>query len=279
MNVFCSYAREDAQFALRLASDLRNAGLEVWIDQLDIKPGEHWDSAVEGALKRCPAFLVVLSPRSVVSRNVMDEVHYAIEEGKKILPIMHEQCDLPFRLRRLQYIEFNREYGSGLRACVAYIGELLDSGGPGQSALAQYAPPAARDGRSAVSRVASRERLDAKRFLWVDDSPSNNRYERRAFEDLGAEIHLAIDTADALLIAREVRFDLILSDMGRPSGQRAGYKLLEMLRTSGIGTPFVIYSGSNSAAHKAEAKQAGAAGCTNNPHELLDLVMDVFRTP
>ena len=82
MRVFFSYARNDGAFALQLASDLRSAAVEIWIDQLDIHPGEHWDSSIEVALKSCPAFLVILSSRSVQSRNVMDEVNYALEEGK-----------------------------------------------------------------------------------------------------------------------------------------------------------------------------------------------------
>ena len=35
---FFSYSREDLEFALRLAEDLK-AAANVWIDQLDIEPG------------------------------------------------------------------------------------------------------------------------------------------------------------------------------------------------------------------------------------------------
>ena len=44
---------------------------------------------------------VVLSPRSVTSQNVMDEVSYALEEGKRVVPIVCEDCKVPFRLRRV----------------------------------------------------------------------------------------------------------------------------------------------------------------------------------
>ena len=36
---FLSYAREDAEFVLRLSKDLREGGAGVWMDQLDIAPG------------------------------------------------------------------------------------------------------------------------------------------------------------------------------------------------------------------------------------------------
>jgi WD40 repeat protein len=51
---FFSYCRDDSEFALRLAEDLKVAGAAVWMDQLDIEPGMRWDRAVETALNNCP---------------------------------------------------------------------------------------------------------------------------------------------------------------------------------------------------------------------------------
>jgi hypothetical protein len=76
--LFFSYSRADSEFALRLAKDLRTAGARLWIDQLDIPPGARWDQSVEQALKCCSAVLVVLSPASVQSENVLDEIHFAL---------------------------------------------------------------------------------------------------------------------------------------------------------------------------------------------------------
>jgi len=33
---FFSYSRADSEFVLKLATDLRNAGIDIWLDQLDI---------------------------------------------------------------------------------------------------------------------------------------------------------------------------------------------------------------------------------------------------
>src|SRR5262249_61595355 len=106
-NVFSSYSRADAEFALQRATDLRSAGVDLWIDQLDIPAGAQWDIAVEEALKQCPCLLVILSPMSAASQNVMDEVSFAIERNKRILPVLYRNCDIPFRLKRLQYIDFS----------------------------------------------------------------------------------------------------------------------------------------------------------------------------
>src|SRR5881392_1012303 len=110
---FLSYAREDAEFVLRLAKDLRTGGAGVWVDQLDIAPGQRWDRAVEDALAKCLQLVVILSPAAVESTNVMDEVSLALEDGKTVVPVLHRQCKIPFRLRRLQYVDLSLDYKAG----------------------------------------------------------------------------------------------------------------------------------------------------------------------
>lgn len=108
--VFVSYARSDSQFALKLARDLREAGANLWVDQFDIPVGARWDRAVQAALNACPCLLVILSPAAVASENVMDEVSFALSKDKKIFPVLSENCDIPFRLTRFQYIDFTADY-------------------------------------------------------------------------------------------------------------------------------------------------------------------------
>ena len=119
---FLSYARDDAEFVLRLAKDLRTGGAGVWIDQLDIAPGQRWDRAVEDALAKCLELVVVLSPAAVESTNVMDEVSLALEDGKTVVPIIHRQCKIPFRLRRLQYVDLSLNYSAGLDRLLETLG-------------------------------------------------------------------------------------------------------------------------------------------------------------
>lgn len=134
---FFSYAREDAPFALELARKLREASANVWLDQLDIVGGQRWDKAVEEALRSCEGTLVVLTPSSVASNNVMDEVSYALEEGKLVVPVLYKPCAVPFRLRRLQYVDFTVD-----DRAAAPFEELL-------RALGQPSPAAAVPNRTA----------------------------------------------------------------------------------------------------------------------------------
>jgi formylglycine-generating enzyme required for sulfatase activity len=50
--------------------------------------------------------MVVLAPESMESQNVKDELSYAIDSGKYILPVVIKPCKVPLRLRRFQYVDF-----------------------------------------------------------------------------------------------------------------------------------------------------------------------------
>lgn len=127
--IFFSYSRADSPFALTLAKDLREAGADIWIDQLDIPAGSHWDAAVEIALNSSAYVLVILTPSSTASTNVMDEVSFALESGKKIIPVLLEDCLAPFRLRRLQRIDFTSDYTTGFSQLIISLNLSLGSEG------------------------------------------------------------------------------------------------------------------------------------------------------
>jgi hypothetical protein len=107
---------------MRLAGDLKSAGANVWLDQLDIPAGERWDRAVEGALAGSPVMIVVLSAASVASVNVMDEVSYALGKQKTVIPILIQDCAIPFRLLRIQHVDFRRDYARGMTALLKQLG-------------------------------------------------------------------------------------------------------------------------------------------------------------
>ncbi len=112
--IFFSYSRVDAQeFALKLANDLRQAGANIWIDQ-DIRPSQRWDTEVHKALTSSDCVLFIVSNASVISDNVLDEVHYALNYKKKLYPLIISNCDLPYRTIRLQHIDFIDNYEKGL---------------------------------------------------------------------------------------------------------------------------------------------------------------------
>lgn len=115
LTYFFSYARRDGDFVLKLAKELRAVGANLWLDQLDILGGQRWDKAVEEALRRCQGMIIVLSPESLASDHVMDEVSFALEKGRLVVPVLLRASEIPFRLRRVQHIDFTGEFERGFQ--------------------------------------------------------------------------------------------------------------------------------------------------------------------
>jgi len=104
--VFVCYAREDEKFALGLAANLKKRGVLVWLDQWNISSSSDWDRAIDDALRDSSHLLIVLSPASVESPEVRGELRMALDLQKSIIPVLHQHCEIPRRLRLLQFVDF-----------------------------------------------------------------------------------------------------------------------------------------------------------------------------
>ncbi len=99
-DIFISYSSKDREQAEQLTELLGSAGLSVWIDQSGIEAAESWSESIVDAIDSCKAFIVMLSPASILSSNVVKEVSLASEKRKKILPLDLEPVELP---KNMQY--------------------------------------------------------------------------------------------------------------------------------------------------------------------------------
>jgi hypothetical protein len=108
-DIFVSYSRVDEEFAHRLAADLDRVGAQVWLDVAAIPAGVKWSTAVQQGLDTCRIMLVIISPDSMASRNVEDEWHSYLDDGKTVIPILWRPARVHFQLRRIQYIDFHNE--------------------------------------------------------------------------------------------------------------------------------------------------------------------------
>ncbi len=123
MQIFISYSRVDKAFAQRLADDLRNNGYQVWLDVQNIPHGANWDMEVQNGLDSSDTMIVMLTPTAAASQNVADEWSYFIDKGKRILPLMVQPCEVPFRLSRRQRIDFIQGYDPGLAELIRALKE------------------------------------------------------------------------------------------------------------------------------------------------------------
>jgi len=115
--VFVSYSRRNKNFAERLARDLSDAGLDVWIDFRQIHGGEMWENEIYRGLQRSEMLVLCLTPDAVASEWVQREVNTAREQKKFIMPIMVIDAFEALKrtpalswLEQVQYINFVERY-------------------------------------------------------------------------------------------------------------------------------------------------------------------------
>ena len=86
-DIFISYSSKDRAKAEQLTELLVSAGLSVWIDKSALDISTSWSAEIVDAINGCRAFVVLLSPNSIGSHNVIKVVSLASEKQKKILPL------------------------------------------------------------------------------------------------------------------------------------------------------------------------------------------------
>lgn len=114
-SIFISYSRKDNVFVTKLVRDLEAAGHDVWRDLSDIQGGASWLASIDQGLKDCDVVALILSPDSVASRYIQDEVTRARSLNKLVIPLLCRKVDdLPFHLSTLQQIDFRENYSQAI---------------------------------------------------------------------------------------------------------------------------------------------------------------------
>ena len=85
--IFISYSRHDREYVVRLAQFLTESGIRCWFDH-DMVRGESFPQAIARQIEKCAALLVVMTPSAAESRWVTNEIVYAQQLGKTILPLL-----------------------------------------------------------------------------------------------------------------------------------------------------------------------------------------------
>jgi hypothetical protein len=103
--VFVSHASEDRQrFVMAFAQRLRENGVDAWLDQWEMKPGDSLvDKIFEEGLRNAQAVVIVLSAASVNKPWVREELNFSvvkrISKGLKIIPVVIDACEIPEALQ------------------------------------------------------------------------------------------------------------------------------------------------------------------------------------
>jgi hypothetical protein len=102
--VFISYSRHDSAAVECLAGALQTAGVEVWFDRNELKPGDAWAAAILQGIKNCSLFIPVVSANTQLegrSRayfwregNIADDLALGMAPDERfILPVVVDGTD------------------------------------------------------------------------------------------------------------------------------------------------------------------------------------------
>lgn len=111
-----SYSSQNKLMARRLYVVLKYYGVDLFMDCMDIRGGQHWDRTIHTALRDCTHLLLVHTQDSFNSDNVWDEWSFCLNRKKTVIPLIFEDVELPFRLERLQYVDFcSQSFEAGIQ--------------------------------------------------------------------------------------------------------------------------------------------------------------------
>lgn len=121
LKVFLCHASQDRPIVHELHRKLRISRFRPWMDVEDILPGQDWNLAIRRALRESDAVVVCLSKAALTKAGyVQREIAFALDllaeqpEGSIFLiPLKLEECEIPERLKHLQFARFYDDKGFG----------------------------------------------------------------------------------------------------------------------------------------------------------------------
>jgi hypothetical protein len=115
LQVFLCHSSGDKE-VVRQINDrlLRLGGVDPWLDEKKLIPGQDWDLKIRQAVRSAHVVLVCLSTRSVskegyVQREIRQSLDMADEKPDGtifIIPLRLEECEVPVRLQRWQWVDW-----------------------------------------------------------------------------------------------------------------------------------------------------------------------------
>ena len=100
MDVFISHSRRDKGIAERLAVDLQNRGLSVWLDLWSMRPGESFQAAIDNAVRDARSIVLLIDSPVRSSESQRFEWRKALESAwsdpdKQLLGLLIGTSDSP----------------------------------------------------------------------------------------------------------------------------------------------------------------------------------------
>jgi len=116
--VFISHASEDNAAVKQLTRRLQEDGFDPWFDVDRLLPGQDWNFEIEKALQASGAILLCFSSVSVakegyIQREYKRAMRYREEKPEGtifVIPVRLDECELPFFIREIQWVNYPDDY-------------------------------------------------------------------------------------------------------------------------------------------------------------------------
>ena len=166
--VFLSYASQDAEAAQKICEALRAAGIEVFLDQSELRGGDVWDERIRREIHDCALFIPVISANTASRREGYFRLEWDLADQRShmmarsrvfVVPVCLDAtteaaADVPESFRRAQWTRLPA--GETPLAFVERVRRLLSPEAP-----AATRPPAST---MSSARAALREPIRASQW-------------------------------------------------------------------------------------------------------------------
>lgn len=105
--IFIAHSSSSRGWARDFAEAMRESGVDVWFDELSIKPGDSISDSIEEGLRGSDIVVLLVDKESLVKPNFFFELGAALGMDKKIVPIVSEDFEtskLPLPVQRKKYL-------------------------------------------------------------------------------------------------------------------------------------------------------------------------------
>ncbi|MBI5652711.1 MAG: TIR domain-containing protein [Chloroflexi bacterium] len=119
LKIFLCHSSGDKETVRKLYRHLLDDGFAPWLDEESLLPGQDWAYEIPNAVRNSDVVLVCLSRGSInKSGYVQKEIRYALDVADEqpegtiyLIPVKLEECELPERLRKWQWVNLFDEKG------------------------------------------------------------------------------------------------------------------------------------------------------------------------
>jgi|GEM_PF-2819098 len=133
--VFLSHANEDKPAVRRLCNRLKGDGFDPWLDEERLLPGQDWHLEIEQAMRKSDVLLLCFSEKSVSKEGYIQREYkkaMIFQEEKPggtifVIPVRLDECQIPFFLRELQFVDFPSGYERLVKALNIRAGDAIST--------------------------------------------------------------------------------------------------------------------------------------------------------